>query len=226
MNIHEETLEIARSLIHKDPSLKDWVVSKFPELKESEDEIIRKELIEFVKSRGGFKQEYIDFLEKQGEHKPEIKYIYPKFRVGDVIEPAKPNGSYIPVRVKCIGKGGYYCESDDRKAVSSIPICNENEYVLTEQKPTWSEEEENLFDLLSACVCYYINDPNLEYSKREKVSKEIVPFIEMLKSLKPQTHWKPSEEQMDYLKKVYESYYFCDGERSALESLYNDLKKL
>ena len=39
----------------------------FPELKEDEDEKIRKELIEFVKSRGGFKQEYITWLEKQGE---------------------------------------------------------------------------------------------------------------------------------------------------------------
>ena len=38
--------------------------------------------------------------------------------------------------------------------------------------------------------------------------------------------WKPSKEQMRYLKKVYESYYFCDGERTALESLYNDLEKL
>ena len=44
----------------------------FPELKESEDERIRKELIEFVKSRGGFKQEYIAWLEKQGEHDMDI----------------------------------------------------------------------------------------------------------------------------------------------------------
>ena len=35
----------------------------FPELCESKDERIRKELIEFVKSRGGFKQEYIAWLE-------------------------------------------------------------------------------------------------------------------------------------------------------------------
>lgn len=39
----------------------------FPELKESEDERIRKELIEFVKSRAGFKQEYIIWLEKQSK---------------------------------------------------------------------------------------------------------------------------------------------------------------
>lgn len=42
----------------------------FPELKGSEDERIRKELIEFVKSRGGFKQEYIAWLENQREQKP------------------------------------------------------------------------------------------------------------------------------------------------------------
>lgn len=41
----------------------------FPELKESEDERIGKELIEFVKSRGGFKQEYITWLEKQAKQK-------------------------------------------------------------------------------------------------------------------------------------------------------------
>ena len=55
-----------------------------PELKESEDERIRKELIEFVKSRGGFKQEYIDWLEKQGEQKPADK-VEPKFKVGDKV---------------------------------------------------------------------------------------------------------------------------------------------
>lgn len=41
MNTHEETLKIARELIKKDPSLTDWIISKFPELQESEDERIR-----------------------------------------------------------------------------------------------------------------------------------------------------------------------------------------
>lgn len=54
--------------------LADGVISQevaekyFPELAESDDERIRKELIEFVKSRGGFKQEYIAWLEKQGNN--------------------------------------------------------------------------------------------------------------------------------------------------------------
>ena len=38
MNVKNETLQIARNLMEKDPSLKDWVISKFPELKESKDE--------------------------------------------------------------------------------------------------------------------------------------------------------------------------------------------
>ena len=48
MNIHEETLKIARNLIKKDPSLTDWVISKFPELAESEDEKIINKLIAVV----------------------------------------------------------------------------------------------------------------------------------------------------------------------------------
>ena len=74
----------------------DFLEDIFSELKESEDERIRKELIEFIKSRGGFKQEYIDWLEKQGE-KPQGKTaleasneekvdnankVEPKFKVG------------------------------------------------------------------------------------------------------------------------------------------------
>ena len=43
----------------------------FTDLYESEDERIRKELIEIIKSRSDFKQEYIAWLEKQGE-KPTI----------------------------------------------------------------------------------------------------------------------------------------------------------
>ena len=88
-----EALERARKLQENSNGmiLKKWLWNIFPELKESEDERIRKELIEFVKSRGGFKQEYIDWLEKQGE-KPqgksaldEIKEeeVEPKFHEGD-----------------------------------------------------------------------------------------------------------------------------------------------
>lgn len=101
-------------------------------------------------------------------------------------------------------------------------------YEQEEQEPVeWSEEDKNKFDLLHTCICHCINDPYWEYSKREKVSKEIIPFIEKFKFLRP--FWKPSEEQMDALR---ESVSFWRGATdkaprvNILESLYTDLKKL
>jgi len=66
---YDEALEKARQLCLY-PTTKPFIndlQDLFPELKESEDERIRKELIEFTKTRGGFKQEWITWLEKQGE---------------------------------------------------------------------------------------------------------------------------------------------------------------
>ena len=100
----------------------------FPELKESEDEKIRKELIEFVRNRGGFKQEWISWLEKQCEQpqgksaleavkevkvdnqncvKPTDK-VKPKFRVGDWIT----NGIDFTFQIRSI-KDNMYLRSDD-----------------------------------------------------------------------------------------------------------------
>lgn len=122
------------------------LVHIIPELAESEDEKIRKALMQNLKERFGTKgnmgegldmPDVLAWLEKQGEQKTEIEYIYPKFRIGDVIEPIKPNGFYPPVRVLSIEKKtkSYCCESDDHKHYSSIPIRCENEYKLVEQKP-------------------------------------------------------------------------------------------
>ena len=78
MNIHEETLKIARNLIKKDPSLTDWVISKFPELKESEDDSVIKWIINEIRDNMNHEplSEYkkkaekaIAWLEKQGEQK-------------------------------------------------------------------------------------------------------------------------------------------------------------
>ena len=68
---YDEAIERANELNYvsdKDSLQRKTVEHIFPELRESEDEKIRKELIEFVKSRGGFKQEYIAWLEKQDKN--------------------------------------------------------------------------------------------------------------------------------------------------------------
>ena len=48
--------------------------------------------------------------------------------------------------------------------------------------------------------------------------------IDWLKSLKPQSHWKPSDEQIKTLEKTIT--YFVGGQKTMLESLYNEIKKL
>lgn len=141
-------LEIGRGYVKGVDYSKPRQIAEYidPELKESEDEKIRKALMQNLKERFGTKgnmgegldmSDVLAWLEKQGEQKTEIEYIYPKFRIGDVIEPIKPNGFYPPVRVLSIEKKtkSYCCESDDHKHYSSIPIRCENEYKLVEQKP-------------------------------------------------------------------------------------------
>lgn len=93
---YEEALERARNIRFGNPqSVTANVVCEeiFPELKESEDERIRKWLIGVIKSNeyGSIsnvgempcpKPNVIAWLEKQGEHKPADK-VEPKFKVGD-----------------------------------------------------------------------------------------------------------------------------------------------
>ena len=73
-------------------------------------------------------------LEKQREQEPEVEYVYPKFRAGDLIEEIEPNGYSKPVRVKYIGCGYYSCESDDHKRFLSLPIKQEDDFRLVEEK--------------------------------------------------------------------------------------------
>lgn len=87
---YDKALERAREW-YNDPhitiGLKGNLKDIFPELKESEDEKIRKELIDFVKSRlAGFPKcdRFISWLEKQSERKPTDK-VEPKFHEGDFI---------------------------------------------------------------------------------------------------------------------------------------------
>ena len=155
---YDEVLDIAKNHYKKDgcltPQMVDMLlVAMFPELKGSEDERIRKMLIKY------FKKLKVDsfinleipsilaWLEKQEEQKPEVKYIYPKFRVGEEIVEVIPNGYCPSVVVKYIGEGRYSCESKDGKRFLSFPIKNENQYRLVEQNPTeWNEEDEQIYE--------------------------------------------------------------------------------
>ena len=141
MNTHEETLKIARELIKKDPSLTDWVISKFPELQESEDERIRKALIDFF-SRGAENGEQTNgirdkdilaWLEKQGksafEAVEEENEIRPKFKEDDWIT----TGDYTWKVIK-VKSSEYTLQSQDGDIVDdTISFVDEQFHLWTIQ---------------------------------------------------------------------------------------------
>lgn len=84
-----------------------------------------------------------------------------------------------------------------------------------EQKPVeWSEEDE----ICRYNAIHYLEKPELlEYNKP---NKDIV--VKWLKSLRPQKHWKPTEEQLTCLEDVIYVY----KNPKHLTSLLNELKAL
>lgn len=83
-----------------------------------------------------------------------------------------------------------------------------------QQKQAWNEEDEKMLE----GTIMWLND--LE-KQGEYVEKE----RDWLKSIRPQSHWKPSEEQMEALKNsAYGTYQNGDG--PALRELYEQLEKL
>lgn len=176
------------------------------EPKESEDERIRKELLEEIEfiiphddetdSEGLILPSYharIDryksYLEKQKEQKPE----------------------------SCD------CSRDEESYTNGIHhvLMNPEAYGLIKQKHTeWSEEDESAFGDLIWCI---------EQARKSAKDENDMGNIwyaenwlkERLKSLRPS--WKPSEEQMWALDVALENFYHKD-DRAALESLRTDLK--
>lgn len=134
--------------------LVDFIEYKYPELKDSEDEKIRKELIKYLESRlhTSFNQEAkickdgIAWLEKQGEFKP-------IFRVGDYIRNKKTKDRVLIEQIDIANKVYCYVSRDDAAEIhSDFRFSEQNDWEIigqkiVEQKPAWSEEDEKLLKL-------------------------------------------------------------------------------
>lgn len=215
----------------------------FPELKEN-DEMIRKELIRYLPYCDDIskdtKERWIAWLEKQGEQ----KHVLPGFEEQEGVA----GKDYIPVEwvetienygkwkiVKTDEQKPAWSEEDEKyindilsillggrgyrsngqieewlKSIKNRVGCEVNCTTIKQ----WSESDENRFNNL----CEIINENEFW----GHASKE--GFINWLKSLKPQPHWKPTQAQMNALKIVKNG--FPADDLDAIESLCNDLKKL
>ena len=193
----------------------------FPEL-ESEDEKIRKFLYKTFtaqylakdklgKWHGEPVTNILAWLEKKAEQKPDV--IIPKFRVGDVI---RPKGSTAEYTIESISGECYHGKG------WGLHISGDDDYELVEQKHAWSEEDERKLQLLIV-MCDETKGDSVTYSTMYREMEELKTW---LKSLRPQSTWKPSDEQMNALEAVLTVSPQSPAITSALLGLYEQLKKL
>ena len=199
--------------------VKDLVTYIFPELKESEDERIRKELIDYIKSKfenscsptpsKNILGNWLAWLEKQGEQKYTDK-VKPKFNVGDWII---FNGLtlYINEVVK-----GYY------KTISKGGIHNSYDWDIDNAARRWTIQDAKDGDVLvnkngcpfifkdaKTCWCYYSISCGVFCPKSNKW------FFSLEDHLCPAT-----KEQREILsQKMKEAGYFWDTEKKELERI-------
>ena len=161
----------------------DDVRKILPELKESEDERIRKTLIDMLKNDEKCYLKEIAWLEKQGEQKP------------------------YGLREECKD-----CQCNYVGECKGSCAMKRNE-----QKP-WGKEDENLFKLSLENLTELKDRFGNEYGK-------VGDCIVWHKSLRPQSTWKPSDEQITV---INDTIRFIEDKSDSLRSdyLYNKMKEL
>jgi transposase-like protein len=190
---YDEAVKRAKELLEigvKDARDKRVVLSFFPELKESEDEKIRKELIKHLKEgaegyepAGGSSdyQRWLAWLEKQNGN---IGGISPNWSEED-----KAHIESILERLEGMCKKGAtytatrFAVSQDIDWLKSL-----KGRVQPQPKQEWSEEDEHRIK----DTIYFLDTAKKHYASTE----ELDACIDWLKSLRPHQQWKPSSEQI------------------------------
>lgn len=185
-------------------STRSVIKNIFPELTESNDERIWKEMLDFFCQfedktlRGVDISSWIAWLEKQ---KPSKMYVS-----GILYEHIRNSKACLVDMPESHKHSDYYSQAyyDLEEAMKLIKV--------GEKPVEWSEEDEKMVE-----SCLLFVNANRTHPLATKC-------IDWLKSLKP-NHWKPSAEQMKALKLASDKDWDIDG-NSPLYTLYNDLKKL
>ena len=212
---YDEALERAKELLEvglKDTRDKRVVLSFFPELAESEDEKIRKGLIDYFSDfhlqtfAGLDPKKILSWLEKQGRQKP-ANTDFSDLRTWKYIVDA--------AWTEKEGIGQYL----DSPFIEEVAKKLQKRFGNIEQKPTkWSEKDEKSVHL----ACEFIRHHSTSMDSIGGIDCSIL--IERLKSLEDRYAFKPSDEQLKALKEAVDEHFDIDG--GALWHLYEDLKKL
>lgn len=185
----------------------------FPELAESEDERIRKAIIDEFQRRGqgsfaGYPMpDILAWLEKQKEQKP-VDFPTTDKEVKEFLE------THSEVEVPEKYKTPDFVFS--KQEYESHPIISKD---TTSVKPAeWSEEDEKMIKSILFVLESYVSKAECEQNPALTATyPTYYKEIDWLKSLHPS--WKPTEEQMEALKE-------CGECKRCIKELYEDLKKL
>lgn len=184
----------------------DMLSDIFPELKDSEDETIRKRLIQYFSTfrlgtfAGIEPKKIIAWLEKQKE------FVSADF--DDVWETADCNELTAPLEKYSKDAIKEMCHAWYDKG---IELERRNWLVKQgEQKPEWSEEDEAKLK----SVLFHIEDVE---------NKDVISWLE---SLKDRYTWKPSDEQIECLRDAIEHYQTNGYPALKLNELYEQMSKI
>lgn len=193
--------------VNKDNAeLVDFIEYNYPELKKSDDEKIRKDIISFVEQAidAGYgiiskerKEKWIAWLEKQGEQQP----LTTEDKDAD-----KAAEEYRNFRLSC--------------GIKDPAMLHEIEEAYYEgairQKPIERSEEDE--KMLEDCIGAVAAADYYPYEDKQNMEK-------WLESLKPQSHWKPSDEMLAALYRVSpENVMEKSEDEILLDKLYQGLK--
>lgn len=210
------SIEVAKQLVKDGKISQEIAETIFPELKENEDEKIRKavkHLVNSTKERhfgidnyDGVKWiDILSWLEKQGEQKP-------VWSEEDDIN---------------LGKAIWYVENPAPMVVKGSMLVewlkSLKDRVQPQTKQEWSEEDEANLQFAIDDFQFCADNNQFPVVCNTEKHKEV---LASLKSLKERYTWKPSDEQMKILQYLCETSSHPKKVIPTLESLYNDLKKL
>ena len=219
---------IVRQMIADGQVSQEVAEKYFPELKESESLRIIKAIKYgldhvFTNNTTIFevtKEQCLSWLEKQGEH----ANFRNKIKIGDKVTRNKDgvlvNLSQLKRVAKKDEKQGEQKPADKQFTPEQASVLNKHIDKFLEQKPVWSEEDENEVAILEA----YIRSGEWSESHIDRALGIVDELVNKVKSLRPTKQWKPSDEQMEALR--YVTNFDYGGHKATLVSLYEQLKKL
>ncbi len=249
----EEAIDNVRSFIGQlTAECQESIHTLIPELAESEDERIRKALIDGIRQirckNGVTQEQMLAWLEKQKEQKhPDGCFTCDEYKKG--YEEGRRNGftagynkamkevEQKEQKPECDnetevqkayreGKNAGRKEVLDHPEYYGLQLRRMYDYETGERNPEWSDEDEEMLKSILFVLESYVSHSESASSPSLITSYPIYyKEIDWLKSLRPS--WKPSEEQMEILQYVCtQSSHPNQKVIRVLESLYNDLKKL